>query len=323
MSLPKNTAPKRRRLRSLLAGAATLAVSTLGAAHAQTPEQGLPQQGLPMWIIKDADSTIYMTGTIHMLPPEVKWDSEKLTNAIKDADELWLELPMSSDVMKFAADSMPVMMQYATSTTPLTKLLTPEEITTLKARIVEFGLPPETFQMMSIMKPWFTTLTLSVSPLTSAGYDPTQGIDIKIAKLAEDDGDPIKGFETVEEQTKILASGTIEEQLAALRHMLTLPKGEIEAMKAEMDTLAIKWASGDIAGAEAMFTDMSETDEAQFGGAAMDALLLNRNENWAGQIETMLKGAGTHFIAVGGAHLVGPDSVQERLKLRGIETERY
>jgi uncharacterized protein YbaP (TraB family) len=37
----------------------------------------------------------------------------------------------------------------------------------------------------------------------------------------------------------------------------------------------------------------------------------------------MLKGAGTHFIAVGAGHLVGPDSVQERLKLRGITTERY
>lgn len=316
MTLPKTTLPKRR-LHAALAGATALAASLFGSAHAQT------EQGLPMWIIKDADSTIYMTGTIHALPPEIHWDSEQLRNAVKQADELWLEMPMSSDVMKFAADSMPVMMKHAMSTTPLTKLLTPEDVATLKARISEFGLPPETFQMMNVMKPWFATLTLSISPLTAAGYDPTQGIDIKIAKLAEDDGDPIKGFETVEEQTKILASGTMEEQLSALRNVLAMPKEEIEAMKAEMDTLAVKWATGDIAGAQALFEDLSETDEAQFGGASMDALLLNRNENWAGQIETMLKGTGTHFIAVGAGHLVGPDSVQERLKLRGIETERY
>lgn len=312
------TLPRITRLRSAIAGAATLAASLFGAAHAQTP-----QQGLPMWIIKDADSTIYLTGTIHMLPEEIQWDSEKLRNAIKDADELWLEIPMGSDVTKFATDAMPVMMKHAISATPLSKLLTPEETATLKARIAEFGLPPETFTMLNAMKPWLATITLGVSPLTAAGYDPTQGIDIKIAKLAEDDGDPIKGFETVEEQTKILASGTMEEQLAALRRLLAMPKEDIEAMKRKMDTLAVKWATGDIAGAEAMFSDMNETDEAQFGGAAIDALLLNRNENWAGQIETMLKGSGTHFIAVGGGHLVGPDSVQERLKLRGIETERY
>jgi uncharacterized protein YbaP (TraB family) len=57
--------------------------------------------------------------------------------------------------------------------------------------------------------------------------------------------------------------------------------------------------------------------------AQVDALLTNRNENWAGQIEEMLKGSGVSFIAVGAGHLVGPESVQKRLKLRGIIAERY
>jgi uncharacterized protein YbaP (TraB family) len=306
-----------RRLRSLLASATCLVASTLGVAHAQ------PQQGLPMWVIKDADSTIYMTGTIHMLPPEVKWDSEKLRNAIKDADELWLEIPMSSDVMKFAMEAAPIMMKYAIATTPLTKLLTPDEVTTLKARIADAGLPAETFAMTNMMKPWYASLLLGISPLMAGGYDPEAGIDIKIAKLAEDDGDPIRGFETVEEQSIILSSGSVEDQLAALRQVLAMPPADVTALKTNMDELAITWANGDIAAAEKMFSSMSETDEAQFGGAAIDALLKNRNENWAGQIETMLKGKGTHFVAVGGGHLVGPDSVQERLKLRGITTERY
>lgn len=316
MTLPK-TSPLKRRLRSVLAGATALAASLFGSAHAQT------EQGLPMWVIKDADSTIYMTGTIHALPPEVQWDSEKLTKAIDDADELWLEIPMSSDITAFATEAAPKMMKYAISTTPLTKLLTPEEAAALKTRIAELGLPAETFAMMNLMKPWYASLLIGISPLLAGGYDPTQGIDIKIAKLAEDDGDPIKGFETVEEQTEILASGTIDEQLTALRHLIAIPKDELDATKAAMDALAVKWSRGDISGAADMFAKMNETDEAMFGGAKIDALLLNRNENWAGQIETMLKGSGTHFIAVGAGHLVGPDSVQERLKLRGIETERY
>ncbi len=312
------TLPKRRRFRSIVAGATALAASFFGAAHAQTTEQGLP-----MWVIKDADSTIYMTGTIHMLPAEIQWDSEKLRKAIDDADELWLEIPMSSDVNKFAAESAPKMIPYMMSATPLDKLLTPEETAALKARITALDLPPETFTVVNMMKPWYATMLIGISPLVSGGYDPTQGIDFKIAGLAEDDGDPIKGFETVEEQAKILSSGSIEEQLAALRHLIALPEADLNASKAAMDDLAAKWARGDISGAAAMFAEMSETDESMFGGAAIDALLKNRNENWAGQIETMLQGAGTHFIAVGAGHLVGPDSVQERLKLRGIETERY
>jgi uncharacterized protein len=316
MTLPKPSRPKHR-LRSALASATALAASLLGSAHAQT------EQGLPMWIIKDADSTIYMTGTIHMLPPDVKWDSDKLRAAITDAEELWLELPMKSDVMAWAAEAAPIMMRHAMSDTPLTSLLTPEEIAMLKQRMADTGLPAETFAVANMMKPWMSSMMLGISPLIASGYDAESGIDVKIAKLAEDDGDPIKGFETVEEQTLILGSGTIEEQLAALRRMIALPPAEVARLKEEMNHLALAWAKGDIAGAEALLDDMNEADEAQFGGAAMDALLLNRNENWAGQIETMLKGAGTHLIAVGAGHLVGPDSVQERLKLRGIETERY
>ena len=52
------------------------------------------------------------------------------------------------------------------------------------------------------------------------------------------------------------------------------------------------------------------------------SLLVNRNINWAGQIQTLLEGSGTVFIAVGAAHLAGDDSVQAQLARRGITAER-
>jgi len=36
----------------------------------------------------------------------------------------------------------------------------------------------------------------------------------------------------------------------------------------------------------------------------------------------MVRGSGVKFIAVGAAHLVGPDSVQIALKRLGVEVER-
>src|SRR5262245_45248443 len=50
-------------------------------------------KGLPMWVITDKDSTIYLTGTVHALPPELNWKSEKLLKAVEKADEMWLEVP--------------------------------------------------------------------------------------------------------------------------------------------------------------------------------------------------------------------------------------
>ena len=57
--------------------------------------------------------------------------------------------------------------------------------------------------------------------------------------------------------------------------------------------------------------------------AAYRSLIVERNIRWSRQIAGLLKRSGVQFIAVGTAHLVGPDSVQEQLRKRGIKTERY
>jgi hypothetical protein len=60
-------------------------------------------------------------------------------------------------------------------------------------------------------------------------------------------------------------------------------------------------------------------DEMQSDTPALyEALLVRRNTDWANQIQTMMEGSGTIFIAVGAAHLAGEDSVQEILEDRGL-----
>lgn len=53
-----------------------------------------------------------------------------------------------------------------------------------------------------------------------------------------------------------------------------------------------------------------------------EALLVRRNTDWANQIQTLLEGSGTIFMAVGAAHLAGDDSVQEILEDRGLTVTR-
>jgi uncharacterized protein YbaP (TraB family) len=47
-----------------------------------------------------------------------------------------------------------------------------------------------------------------------------------------------------------------------------------------------------------------------------------RNADWTTQIETLMQGSGSAFIAVGVAHLADQDSVIEMLKARGYTVER-
>ena len=78
------------------------------------------------------------------------------------------------------------------------------------------------------------------------------------------------------------------------------------------------WSVGDVDDLEDEFIDEMKSEMP----AVYEAIVKNRNIDWANQIEEELKGSGTDFIAVGAAHLVGDDSVQAILKARGITVKR-
>ena len=122
------------------------------------------------------------------------------------------------------------------------------------------------------------------------------------------------GLENAEQQIKVFASMTREQELEYLRTTME----EYEKASTELDHMVEQWSHGDLAGLEQMFvTDMkTETPD------LYEALLLNRNANWVMQIQEMLKGKGVIFIAVGAGHLIGPDSVLSMLKAKGIASER-
>jgi uncharacterized protein YbaP (TraB family) len=276
-----------------------------------------------MWVIKDADSTIYLTGTVHMLPPDVEWKSAKLETALKDADELWLELPMKSDPVEMMRDVGPIMMKRMFSfNRPLSSLLTDEEEKQLAEAAERAKIPPQTVKGFENMKPWAVTMMLGMGPLIASGYDPAAGVDLNLLKIAEEQGDAVKGFETFEQQMDLLAGGTEEEQLAGLRAALAAPPAVMEELQKQSEAAFEAWAKGDPKPIEALMAAMAAGGPGM-EGMSIEAMLYNRNEDWAGQIEKLLAGDGVSFIAVGAGHLVGPKSVQERLKLRGIEAKPY
>ena len=53
-------------------------------------------------------------------------------------------------------------------------------------------------------------------------------------------------------------------------------------------------------------------------------LIVRRNQSWADRIARQLRGGkpGTNFVAVGAAHLAGPDSLLVQLEKRGFKPER-
>lgn len=301
------------RLRQVLL--ASVAVAACATAAAAEP---------PMWVIEDEDSTIYLFGTVHLLDPSIEWRTARVMDALDDASQLWMEVAMPASMEEIQAQQAPVMLAHALAPgRPLSSLLSEEEEAQLARALARTPMGAQLGLALENMKPWFATITLGVAPMLSAGYEVEAGADLVLARLAHEQGDEVLGFETVEQQVLLLAGGSEDEQLENLRSFLAITDEDFDAYLAAADAAFRAWMSGDTASLDAYVTSWIAGEDPMSSFMDYDALLVDRNADWAGQIEALLAGAGTAFIAVGGGHLVGPDSVQAQLAQRGIEAKPY
>jgi uncharacterized protein YbaP (TraB family) len=145
-----------------------------------------------------------------------------------------------------------------------------------------------------------------------------------LMRMAREQGDVVRGLETAEQQIEMLASAPEEQQLAELKALLAVPEEEFDASIREMDEAVRAWMKGDTKPLEEVSEKWrSGEDEALAAATSYTLMIVRRNEDWAEQIAKLMAGSGVAFVAVGAGHLVGPDSLQEKLRARGIRATRY
>ena len=262
-----------------------------------------------LWVVKDADTTIYLFGTVHLLPNDTDWRYPALDKALADSDSLTIELTNDDQ-----AHMQALVLEYGLDRThPLSGKLSVAENATLAKAAQAVGLPGGA-NTLQVMRPWLAGLTLAVAPLLKAGMDPARGVDklLKAQMLAA--GKPVDGLETAEQQIRFLADLPADVELDFLRSTLR----DIDKGSAELTTLIGAWKSGDVV----TIARIEDEDLARHAPALYQRLLVQRNQAWATKIVAMLQQPGTVFIAVGAAHLAGPDSVQAQLRKLGVETAR-
>ena len=293
---------------ALLAGAPKAFAQEAAHAHDHAAIVQAAGEGPALWSVSDADSTIYLFGTVHVLRPDTPWGSAKVDAAFDASQNVIFEISNPDD----QAALMPLIQQHGLSPqTPLSSLLTPAELAALDTAARSIGGSAAQFDPL---RPWLVALSLSVAPLVKAGYDPASGVEMILKHRAEEAGKPVTGLETIDRQVEILAGLSQETQLAFLRSTLE----DFDEATTELDTLVDAWAVGDVE----TINRVGVIDMRTASQEVYDALLTRRNTVWADEIQTILAGSGTTFIAVGSAHLAGDDSVQEILEARGVEVTR-
>ncbi|MEQ8742009.1 TraB/GumN family protein [Parasphingorhabdus sp.] len=291
-----------------------LASLLLGACNGSEPViLNTVKNGTPaMWKVSGTKpgqiGTAYMFGTIHILPDNVEWRTSALEAAIADSDQLVIEVLGLDDTQSAAR----IFSRLAVS--PGQEKLDARVKPSLRDdldRIVDASNISE--RTLNRMETWAAALSLASAQTKGLGLDSSGGVEKKLTAQFEKAGKPIEALETIESQLGYFDKLPEEQQ----RQMLTSVIEESGDSQQAFEKLFNAWMTGDIDQIVTL-TDTGILSDAK----TRQYLLVTRNQDWAEQLDKRLQHPGTSFVAVGAAHLAGPDAVQAMLAKRGYKVEK-
>ena len=252
----------------------------------------------------DEDTTIYLFGTVHVLPRDVNWYDARIAKAFDASDELVTEIDMSD--MTAGAQLMLTAGKLEGGLN-LRGLMSEKNRAEYETALTGLGMPVEA---LDGLEPWLASINLSMLPLITAGYDPASGVEMALTTRGA--GKTRGALETLEEQVALFNEMLTDTQLTMLDKIVQA----VPDVAGTVDTMVDQWLVGD---ADALGETMnSEMDDP----ALYQRMLVDRNANWVDWIEQRLEQPGTVFVAVGAGHLAGAGSVQDLLGQRGYKVER-
>jgi uncharacterized protein len=281
--------------------AAALAVSAMFASAGAGAEPAL-------WEVSGRDNTVYLFGSVHLLPEGGFTIGGALAEALDDAERVCLELDPDAET-----DMEKTSLTLARAIDPegrsLFDLLGDDaDRVRDSAAAADIDLAP-----FAAFEPWFAGLTVSLMALQMHGFDVEHGVEQIIQAEAKKEGKGGCGLETLDGQLGMLDSLPAELQKEMLLQSLE-EAGDVEAV---IEPLLEAWRDGDESGLE----DRLDDDFEDYPDLA-EALLFERNRNWADQVSEMLEGEDDVLLVVGAMHLVGPRGLPALLEDRGFRVER-
>lgn len=263
-----------------------------------------------LFVARDADSTLYLYGTIHLRRAGDPWGSPAVEAALAQSDEIWTEMEISPQV-DARTQQLAAQWGMAPAERPLSSWLTEAERARLNATAQRLGIDPRALEPM---RPWLAGLALTIAPMLRAGYDPDAGVDRAIDAYGDSHNKNMRAFETPEQQIGFFANLPDEVQRQALLEAID----EAEKGVGELDAMGAAWSRGDTEKLERNLNQEMRNEYPE----VYAALIAERNDAWVAVLMQELQGSGVDFVAVGAAHIVGEDGLVAQLRARGVRVER-
>jgi len=288
--------------------AAALLLAATSTANVATAPAKLTEAHPALWTVHGSKGTVYLLGSIHVLPPQMQWHTPKIDKALDAADMFVFEIPMD-DSQKTAIQDFVKQNGLLPTGMALPSLLDEQSRKDYRAALALTHVPPET---LTPLRPWLALLMLNAGVVTQQHMSPAAGLDRQVYAIALKKGAPVRAFETAEQQLKMLMpedqSLEMQEFDAGLKELLKERSAPQELIDA--------WARGDVKRLGALmnsgFADNPKAEKILFE---------DRNRAWVTGLESMLNENHVFFVTVGAGHLAGPKGVPTLLRREGYKVD--
>ncbi|MGZ3853894.1 MAG: TraB/GumN family protein [Flavisolibacter sp.] len=255
---------------------------------------------------KNLTKPSYIFGTMHMICANDIELSDSLKKAIRNSDNVYLELDMD-DMWQMMGAMMHMTMK---GDTTLSDLLSPEDYKKVKTYFTEHsGMIP--FSLMEKYKP---LLVESMIIEQSKPCDNMIVIEQLVMEEAKKNSVDIKGLETFDYQLGLFDKIPYKLQAEQLVKMVDDAKKGSTADDDEIKVLTEAYRKQEI---DKM--DELTKDDPSIGNFT-DLLLYDRNANWSKKLQELMPG-NSLVVAVGAGHLPGKKGVLNLLRQAGYTVE--
>jgi len=274
-------------------------------ASARAPRTAQPA----LWQVSDADTTIYLFGTIHLLPADLEWRTAKFDQALQGSQQLVVETIVDQQHPE-SIQSAEMSLGFKQGLPPIAQRVPAADVPRLRTAIASTGVPEKFFDQM---KTWLAAIQLLGVQFRTMGLKGSNGPEEVMRQQFLSEHKPIGELETNVEQFSYFDRLPEKAQRSLLEGAIAPQTG----MDKDYNGMLASWSKGDVKRiAETFNHDLADSPDLR------QSLLEQRNANWAKWIEQRMAQPGTIMVAVGAGHLAGPDSVVALLQRDGFSVQR-
>ena len=286
-------------------------VTATGGVSERIDEARARNDGPAIWVATDFDSTLYLFGTVHLLPDDLVWQREDMRQAFADSGTIFFEVDTGPE-SQVEGTVLTTSLGLRSDGLRLSDRLDNYQLNLMEAAANNGDL---TIAALDGMQPWLAAEYLTFAAAQNAGLSAALSADEALKSRAAREGKNVIYLESLE--TQIRASAELPEFIQI--RILTETLERFNALGLDATNIAEQWAVG---GTDYL-TDQLIRPMKSREPEVFNNLLRDRNRAWANKIARFMEDSGTGFVAVGTAHLLGEQSLLSELREQGYSVQRY